>query len=451
MRSIPFKVVCLLGMDDDTFPRTTRSPSFDEIARDPRPGDRTSREDDRTMFLEAVLSARRRLVITYTGQSIRDNSERPPSVVVSELLEALAGGDRLVVRHPLQPFSPAYFEGGSLHSYSRSSWEGATALVGERVEAEPFFGEQALDPVDGSELAVDDLLRYFRHPTRFLLQRRIGLYLPDEESAVDDREPASLGPLERHALGSSLLGRALEHGDLADAYPSVRAAGGLPLGAVGACNFADMVPEVETLGREAASWMQGDPPDPVAVDVTVGTTRLSGTLPGVWPGAQLVHGYGKLDARRLLDIWIRHLVLLSLEDDALPSTSVLVARPERAGGPSSVTLGRREGVRELLGDLVEVYLAGQREALPLFPAASLEYVDGWHRAAHLDDADRHAEAVRRASATFHRRWGAPGDAVDPYVVRAFGGTDPLEARGGDFARLSLRVLDPLLEGLEEEA
>jgi exodeoxyribonuclease V gamma subunit len=374
-------------------------------------------------------------------------------VVVSELLEALGGGERLVVRHPLQPFSPAYFrtDDRRLFSYSRTSWEGATALVGERVEAAPFFGEQALDAVDGSELVVDDLLRYFRHPTRFLLQRRVGLYLADEGDAVDDREPVTLGPLERYSLGSSLLGRALEHGDLADAFPSVRAAGGLPLGAAGACAFADMVPEVETLGSEAASWMQGDPPDPVAVDVTVGGTRLGGTLPGVWPGAQLVHGYGKLDARRLLDIWIRHLVLLSLEDDDLPSTSVLVARPERAGGPSSVSLGRLEGAGELLADLVEVYLAGQREPLPLFPAASLEYVDGWHRAGHLDDADRHAEAMRRASAAFHRRWGAPGDAADRYVVRAFGSADPLEAGEGDFARLSLRVFDPLLEGLEEEA
>jgi len=470
MRSIPFKVVCLLGMDDDAFPRTMRSPSFDEIAGDPRAGDRSSREDDRYMFLEALLSARQRLVITYTGRSIKDNSERPPSVVVSELLDALGGGEhedvrrRLVVRHPLQPFSPDYFGAGGdgrLFSYSRTHWEGASALVAERVEAPPFMRGRPLDAVESEELLVDDLLRYFQHPTRFFLQSRIGLYMADEEASIDDREPASLGPLERYALGSSLLERALEHDDLADAYPSVRAAGGLPLGSVGACAYADLVPEIEVLGHGAAAWMQGDPPDPVPVDVTIGGTRLAGMLPGVWPGAQLVHGYGKFNARRLLDIWIRHLLLASLEDEDLPSTSVLVARPGGGIKATSITLERVDDARARLHDLLEVYLTGQRVALPLFPEASSAYAGEWRRAEHLDEPDRHSAAMRRASDTFRGRWAAGGGESDAYVDRAFGSMDPLVAPGAaltfglaavmDFSGLALRIFDPLLSILQEGA
>ncbi len=468
MRSIPFKVVCLLGMDDDAFPRTARSPSFDEIAADPRPGDRSSREDDRYMFLEALLSARCRLVVTYTGQSIKDNSERPPSVVVSELLDALGAGDpeasrrRLVVRHPLQPFSPAYFGGGDgrLFSYSRVHWEGATALAAPRVEAPAFMREGPLDAVESDRLQVDDLLRYFKHPTRFLLQGRIGLYVSEGEVAIDDREPDALGPLERHALGSSLLERALVHHDLADAYPAVRAAGGLPLGSVGACTYADLLPEIDELERAASGWMLGDPPDPVPVDVTVGATRLTGMLPGVWQGAQLVHGYGKFNARRLLDIWIRHLVLAAIEDPGLPSTSVLVARPGDGIRAASIVLERVDEPRSLLGDLLEVYFTGQRVALPLFPAASLAYADEWRKAEHLDDRERGAAALAGASRAFRGWRGAPGDASDAYVGRAFGRLDPLRAPGAgitsglapemDFARLALRVFDPLLSSIAVE-
>ena len=95
MRAIPFRVVCLLGMNGEAFPRVRRPLGFDLVAQRPRRGDRSSREDDRYLFLEALLSARDRLLITYVGQSIRDNTELPPSVVVSELLDAL--GESFVV------------------------------------------------------------------------------------------------------------------------------------------------------------------------------------------------------------------------------------------------------------------------------------------------------------------------------------------------------------------
>ena len=122
MRSIPFKVIALVGMGGRAFPRTQRPAGFDLIASHPRPGDRSAREEDRYLFLEALLSARQKLYISYVGQSIKDNTEIPPSVVVSELIEAVEQGfregpggdgilDHICIRHRLQAFSPSYFEG----------------------------------------------------------------------------------------------------------------------------------------------------------------------------------------------------------------------------------------------------------------------------------------------------------------------------------------------------
>ena len=146
MRSIPFRVIGLLGMNDDVYPRQARSLGFDLMAKKPKPGDRSRRIDDRYLFLEAILSAREKLHISYVGQSIQDNSLRPPSVLVSELLDTIDEGfkitdkeilEPIVIRHHLQAFSPEYFrKKGRLFSYSRENLEAALkALVPLEREA----------------------------------------------------------------------------------------------------------------------------------------------------------------------------------------------------------------------------------------------------------------------------------------------------------------------------
>ena len=134
MRSIPFKVIALLGMNDGEFPKVERNPTFDLLAQNFRKGDRSRRADDRYQFLEILLSARQQLIMTYIGQSISHNDAIPPSVVISELLEVLQESYQLsglITRQPLQPFSPRYFDGVSdLFSFSEADCETAKALSG---------------------------------------------------------------------------------------------------------------------------------------------------------------------------------------------------------------------------------------------------------------------------------------------------------------------------------
>ena len=96
MRAIPFKLVCLLGMNDGDYPRAQPPLDFDLMGSDYRPGDRSRREDDRYLLLEALLSARDQLYISWVGRSIRDNSERPASVLIGQLRDHLASGWRLL-------------------------------------------------------------------------------------------------------------------------------------------------------------------------------------------------------------------------------------------------------------------------------------------------------------------------------------------------------------------
>ena len=122
MRSIPARIICLVGMGDQDFPRPSQSPGFDRMAHDRKCGDRSTRDDDKYTFLEALISARERLYLSYVGRSAIDNAEIPPSVLVSELLDYLDQAfvfpnqknarEWIVIEHRLHAFSPRYFSTG---------------------------------------------------------------------------------------------------------------------------------------------------------------------------------------------------------------------------------------------------------------------------------------------------------------------------------------------------
>ncbi|MBV5303678.1 MAG: exodeoxyribonuclease V subunit gamma, partial [Chlorobium sp.] len=172
MRSIPFRVVVLIGMNDNAFPRQSRAPGFDLIAREPQRGDRSLRNEDRYLFLESLLSARDLLYISYVGQSIRDNSELPPSVLVSELLDAVRRGfslpdsglveEHLVVRHRLQAFNREYFTAGSpLFSYSAENYRALVEKESAETRSHPFMNATLAEPPEEwKTLSLERLLRF---------------------------------------------------------------------------------------------------------------------------------------------------------------------------------------------------------------------------------------------------------------------------------------------------
>ncbi|HHI68845.1 MAG TPA: exonuclease V subunit gamma, partial [Planctomycetes bacterium] len=209
MRGLPFRVICLLGMNDGDFPRSETPAPFDRIARNPRPGDRSKREDDRSLFLETIAAARERLLIFWGGRSEREGSPLPPSVAVSELLdvleESLPGGREGLVRdHPLQPFSPRYFVEGSEIRGLQGPWLQAARIVsGPRRERRPFL-EGAVDVEEESQVSLERLVSFFKDPAGFFLRESLGLYLRKERDVAEDREPLSLRGLENYKIGDEL-------------------------------------------------------------------------------------------------------------------------------------------------------------------------------------------------------------------------------------------------------
>ena len=177
-----------------------------------RRGDRSRRQDDRYLFLETLLSARRCLYLSYVGQSLRDNSVLPPSVLLSELLDAVDRGfyrpeggrasERLMTRHPLQAFSRRYFDGRSgLFSYARE-WVEASRQAGRgEREASPLLSGELPEPEPGMRtVTLETLARFFKNPARWLLRERLGIRPEEREDALATREPFVLDGLENLSL-----------------------------------------------------------------------------------------------------------------------------------------------------------------------------------------------------------------------------------------------------------
>jgi len=194
MRAIPFRHICLLGMNDGEYPRQVPASDFDLMRHDYRPGDRSRREDDRYLFLEALLSARESLYISWAGRSIRDNSIRPPSVLVAQLRDHIAevhGEDVLQAithEYPLQPFSRQYFDPSSALGTYASEW--ATVHTNETVSIAAFEGltEHSSTVSETVTLRLSDLQLLLRVPADLFFQHALGVRFNDDDVTTEDHE-----------------------------------------------------------------------------------------------------------------------------------------------------------------------------------------------------------------------------------------------------------------------
>jgi exodeoxyribonuclease V gamma subunit len=236
MRAIPFRLVCLLGMNDGDYPRNRMPLDFDLMRRNYRPGDRSRREDDRYLFLEALLSAREHLHVSWVGRSVNDNTTRPPSVLVGQLRDHLKAGwhlddaaakkhegllDALTVDHRLQPFSPAYFPAhpgeSKLFTYAREWSQSVPRALMENAASAAPESPEPLEPLEREEpLSIRELADFLRDPVKSFFRQRLRVTFDTEDAASDNHEPFEVDALETWQLQNELIhaqAAALERGD----------------------------------------------------------------------------------------------------------------------------------------------------------------------------------------------------------------------------------------------
>jgi exodeoxyribonuclease V gamma subunit len=423
MRAIPFRVVCLLGMNDGEYPRIRMPMDFDLMASDYRPGDRSRREDDRYLFLEALLSARDRLYISWVGRSVRDNTPRPPSVLVGQLRDHLAMGWRtsatvagddqapqdegglavpdeallsaLTTEHRLQPFSAAYFAsepssradpaGGSdgLFTYAHE-WHGAAD--------EPRTAMRPLPPLVRDEpLTLRELADFVRAPVDAFFKQRLQVSFAMDDPTAEDIEPFVPDALEQWQLQDALIraqSRALESG--ADPYASREAelarigrAGTLPDGAFGALTASELIAPLDDMldryGKALARWphaVDGDAAlavaadgDAPALEDSLGALRRDGDghRCRLLVDSSSLIPKGRYRAARIIPHWVAHVAAQTTGGEV---TTVVVSKAGDVVFPPLAP----EHATHMLRTWLRGWQAGMCRPLPLAPAAAFEWL-----------------------------------------------------------------------------
>ncbi len=324
MRSIPFKVVCLIGLCDGVFPKTDRYDTFDLMGMNFRAGDRSPRADDRYQFLEALLAARSHLYLSYIGQSIKTNETIPPSVVVTEFLEVLETGygvRDIVVKHPLHPFSSRYFgpdRAPGMFSYDNYYCRTAAAMQQGGQPAAAWWQGQLDEKKDTIHFA--DLLRFFNNPQKFFIKDCLGIRLDTGEDLPDDREMFTVAGLEKYAVEEEMIRLELAGGEKGNICKKLQNRGQWPLGTSGELAFAEKQKSIEGFVSRIRAQQMGEKLDELPLDLTIGSSRLLGTLTNIYEQGAMLVRYGKLRGRDLLSGWLHHLVLNCLQ----PSTETRI-------------------------------------------------------------------------------------------------------------------------------
>ncbi|MBK6458841.1 MAG: exodeoxyribonuclease V subunit gamma [Gemmatimonadetes bacterium] len=505
MRSLPFRVIAMVGLDDGVFPRRDRRSAFDLLEHERRAGDRDLRSDDRQLFLDTLMAAEGRLILAYGGRAVNDNSPRAPSVVIDELLDhvgrratlAAGGGGQggtaentedventggaengaedvarkvMVVRHPLQPFSSAYFGAGKdarLFSYSREQ-AGAARALGNRREVEPPFVVGEVEaPDDGASgifaLTLRNLTDCWTNPSKFFCTRTLRIYLGHELEEASDEETFAPNYMEQGGIRARMLAGALA--GTRDAVAEERrliADGSLPPRELGRAWHVDLWSDVALV---LAQLPNDESAATIPITLEGDVWRLTGRIDGVRGAQRFAVRAGSMGADHYLRAWVEHLAMLAAReqgDTSLPDTTVLVWRERDK--VKSLRYGPVPNAMPRLAALVESARDGMRRPLPFFARAGY----AWGASTFVQPpgeqgkgkgkGKKTATAATRdprdeATKAYHEQpadYSSGGDAQDAYVALCFRGIDPMVERWDDFERLAERLFDgwrhAMLEG-----
>ncbi|MBW1798446.1 MAG: exodeoxyribonuclease V subunit gamma, partial [Deltaproteobacteria bacterium] len=371
-------------------------------------------------------------------------------VLISELLDYIEQGfkipgnnilDRIVTKHRLQPFSPEYFKKNEkLFSYSGENLRAAQSMMEDRREPVPFISKGLSDPdlEEWKTVDLDDLCSFFGNPTKFLLEKRLRIYLRERASILEERETFDIKGLEKYLLEENLMKRRFEGHDLKDFLPLTRAGGLLPHGTVGECTYEGLSSGVEGFAEKMVPYMQGKTLDPLEVDLPIAGFRVTGRIPSIYTERLVQYRYARVKPKDRLKIWIYHLALNTLNADHYPRTAMLAGLMPQGKDPVLVAweYPSMEKSEAILEDLLEKYRAGLVRPLHFFPKSSWEYA---HMLLEKDKPEE--DALGRALSVWEGDDYTPGECEDTYYQLCFGNTEPLDS---EFKVIAEEVFGPLL-------
>lgn len=440
MRCIPFPHICLCGMNGESFPRKDFRPAFDLIKSHPEPGDRSRRDDDRYLFLETLLSARKKIWITYTGFSTGDNTILPPSVLVEELIHASGLlREKLIRNHPMQPFSPGLFMKGEKNnpeSFSRKNLALAQAI--RRQTRESFVFQNAANDLaekETREIFLSDLISFFSDPSKFFLKQELGIRLKGDEELLSDEELFSLKSLDRYSLRQGFCEIALEGENDAPFWKRLELENRIPQGERGKIPVHELALQGKALARKILELGAPISPQMKRAHLDFGSIILEGEIPDSEKGSELFWRGGKIRPKDEMSAWIHFLFRKAL---GLETSLFFAGTDEKDSSQLRVlSFEGNPDAGAILQDLLSIFLEGKKRPLPLFPDFSRELVEKRHFPKKKGSGDVDMEKMQEG-------WekGRAGEAARIL----WQGKDPFAP---PFEELAERVWLPILEAGKE--
>lgn len=382
MRSIPFKVICLLGMNNNSFPGKNVKINFDLISIYPKAGDRSRRNDDRYLFLETILSARKILYLSYTGQNANDNTELQPSVLLSELSDTITESFKfkdtddiaklITTRHKLQAFNKEYFSRGSRYfSYSKENYNACINSLKRKNNNSILLSHNLPAEDNMSVIELDSLCNFFNNPCKYLLNNRFNIYLEKPDKYFSDKEDFILSELDKYLLSEELIGLALSGEELKNYYSIVKSKSILPPGYTGKIIYSDILNEVLTFVKDISKYSENQYVNTIDLNINgtklIGNTNLEKNFK-----FQFLYRYTKTKFRDRIKLWIYHLASCTYLDN--------INHPDKKlfkslffSKNNKIELKYLDNSYEMLEAILKYYNSGLLNTLFFFPETSIKF------------------------------------------------------------------------------
>ena len=443
MRSLPFKVICLLGLNDGDFPRNTKAAVFDLIAKHPQKGDRARRDDDRYLFLEALISAREMLYLSYIGRDIRNDAEFAPSSLISELLDTIAAmtgksgrelSEKWVKHHPLQEFSRRYFQKDVLSDGLFSTRQDyADALNQPQAEAQPFFLEALSQEEPGKTIHQGDLISFWRNPVKVWLKKNLSWDQPYLDGAWESAEPFE--PQHEGRIADAYLDARRKGEDFEDTAIRLNAESLMPVGELGGLWQKQYQISAKNVDAEL---MRSDKRPSEPYEESFDDLVLQGTIGNLYECGRIVFLNQKDNAPNRIARLLEHLIFCAVAPKSVANRQTHIVSLEQTETYAAI---EQQTAKELLKEWLVYFRIGQNTPLPFFAKTSLAAAEEYNKKEDWD------AALRKAHDVFNGNKMSKGQKEYTEVKLVFGHSEESPLDEPLFENLVVNLLVPLLTGV----
>jgi len=450
MRGIPFKIICFIGLNENDFPRQDSQAGFNIIASNPRACDKSKRNEDKHLFLEALLCVRKKLYISYIGQDIRSAKTLPPSILVSELINYIENGfamsdnsdikNHIITKHKLQSFSGDYFNPNNtekLFTYSTTRFNTAKFFLQKKTK--DFAALKLPDiTINNNAVPIDELKFFFSNPSKYFANKCLTVFLPNSFDTIDKSENFGIAGLDKYKLENIIIEKkiTLKNDELNN---FIKASGILPYGSIGDAIYTEILLKTDKFFKIIKKITKEKSPTSLNIKIKIKKITLTARVTSIYGEDIIKYRYGKIRPIDKLKAWIDHLILKAAKPNETYNVKLIGQNPTGKNQITMYAFNRnllQKDAEKIISNLMLLFLQGNKNPLNFFPNASYAYAKK-----SLQDKEK---ALLFAKKEWQSTEFAKKESDNPYYKLLFKNKSPLDDK---FQEYALEIFTPLIKSI----